>query len=852
MKRAAVRFMFFFSCLFMIVGMIACKSSTDTPSASPSNPKTYPPIAITTTEIPPAYTPALLSPIQPASTTLSPLPSQSTVNNKSPSPTSTVSVENIKFTETFLGTLPAGISETQYCISPDSTRIAVVNTPEKNVCFVSVNGKDGAKYAFAENMVFSPDSQSYAYTADTGEQWLVVVNGEETRISDGFIQNIYFSPDSMRIAITVCIGKEWYVVLDGEASEAYDDISIAGFSPDSRRFAYSASSNGESFMIVDGLRGGSYDSISPAGFSSDSQKFAYIAYRESQCFAIINGERGQQFDYIDYIRISPGGKKYAYSARKGNVWYMVVDGISGPEYEQLGDWLFISPDGTRLAYAAKKSGKWWVFVDGVASKTSYDQQPFEIVFSPDSRRIAYQVHSSGESWVVLDDIEENHYQFVGNMTFSPDSKRLAYFAFSKTSSGNKYFCVVDGVVSKGYYDIQMISSRPVFSPDSQRLAFKASIDIGSDEIIVDGEEIGPYTHAGQPLFSPDSKTIMYTVSSESKVAINGTYYEYQCLSTPLFDSSGVIHFIAQKQESANGNKTSHVYLVWGYPGTREGMEAPLSTTAIETPVATSFELPALVQLNPPRKSSQQYQLSKETVQKTMDAFLTVRPVVLPPKTEISNPKALFNINSYFKVLKHLSMEPGYVLDYYMFGEDMFGSRPLIYVRKEGQSPISSYEEFEKWMQKQPDEDATYKFVSLVMEGDKSGLNDHIIVDGTTEGYFEYVLLNMMGGQFYLSWHANYDDATIISSTASLQKIIDEGEVFRDNQPYPESIQRKTRYLEPDVTVVFANSKVQVSVLCFTKWGGFIRRTFTINEKAPHSITNIKDNTQVEYECGVMF
>jgi hypothetical protein len=43
----------------------------------------------------------------------------------------------------------------------------------------------------------------------------------------------------------------------------------------------------------------------------------------------------------------------------------------------------------------------------------------------------------------------------------------------------------------------------------------------------------------------------------------------------------------------------------------------------------------------------------------------------------------------------------------------------------------------------------------------------------------------------------------------------------------------------------------VTMLVFTKWGGFYRRTLTIN-RADHSIVDEQDQPLVEYDCGVAF
>ena len=102
----------------------------------------------------------------------------------------------------------------------------------------------------------------------------------------------------------------------------------------------------------------------------------------------------------------------------------------------------------------------------------------------------------------------------------------------------------------------------------------------------------------------------------------------------------------------------------------------------------------------------------------------------------------FDVNEYFTVLTHLAPEAGYVLDYVYFAPGGDGL-PKVYARQEGERPFATYSEYEK-----------------------AGVEDYlsnIQVDGTAEGYYELAVLSIMGEQFYLSWHAEYNDWEVVSS-----------------------------------------------------------------------------------------
>ncbi len=44
---------------------------------------------------------------------------------------------------------------------------------------------------------------------------------------------------------------------------------------------------------------------------------------------------------------------------------------------------------------------------------------------------------------------------------------------------------------------------------------------------------------------------------------------------------------------------------------------------------------------------------------------------------------------------------------------------------------------------------------------KPGYLDYVKTDGTPEGFFQWVLLMLTGNQFYIAWHANYNDLQVI-------------------------------------------------------------------------------------------
>lgn len=120
--------------------------------------------------------------------------------------------------------------------------------------------------------------------------------------------------------------------------------------------------------------------------------------------------------------------------------------------------------------------------------------------------------------------------------------------------------------------------------------------------------------------------------------------------------------------------------------------------------------------------------------------------------------------------------------------------------------------------------------------------------GAVEGFLQFVVLRMMGGQFYL-WHAGYNGAQVIRTREALAALLSQP-MF--DQELPGDAQRAARKLDVTPVIEMGEDAVIVRVVTFSNWGGFIRRSYTIRREFPHRILAEEKETLVEYDCGVMF
>jgi hypothetical protein len=207
----------------------------------------------------------------------------------------------------------------------------------------------------------------------------------------------------------------------------------------------------------------------------------------------------------------------------------------------------------------------------------------------------------------------------------------------------------------------------------------------------------------------------------------------------------------------------------------------------------------------------------------------------------------FDVSKYLDELQYLSVEEGHVLEYVYYLDGM-GGFPILYVRKKTSKPFVT---FSQW------KDASCSTTSC-----KNYLDD-IVIDDTPEGYVQFVTLAIMGDQFYLWWHAAYNDYQLIWDQNKMEEILETlpkagedgalDDLFWINEAEAETLRGMD--LAPTILYNKANPGiVRVRVVVFTKWGGFIRRTYKIkrNKGSGARIMNIQEKVLVEYSVNYVF
>ncbi len=219
---------------------------------------------------------------------------------------------------------------------------------------------------------------------------------------------------------------------------------------------------------------------------------------------------------------------------------------------------------------------------------------------------------------------------------------------------------------------------------------------------------------------------------------------------------------------------------------------------------------------------------------------------LPAHLSASEPYRLegdFDPNQYFTVLTHLKLAPGYVLDFLYFS-DKTGGTPLVYARKSGDAPYTSYADFLASFGEEVTDETAYGTL-----GHAYDFLQQVQANGSPESYFEHVTLAYLGAHFYLQGNSRYYD-TVLLCGSDLQAV--EDEVAKYGLELPAEVKEQAAALDFTPLVKMGEGSVTVRTVTFTKWGGFYESVYILNKYNPAEILDVEHRQLIEYDCGLRF
>lgn len=278
----------------------------------------------------------------------------------------------------------------------------------------------------AVRTVFSSDC-SYLAVEVSDSVTIYGPDGEKKLYVYDEIRYLQFSPNGNSFAFSAREGNREFMVINGKEEKKYDAIFEFTFSDDGERHSYIAlpeGYKGSRIYVVDGEEQKRYSSVQDFTFSPNADSFVYAATTGStpqrEWFVVRDGEviDGPFQEVLDFdFAFSPDGKRLAYQAQTDwglDVICYIVDGAEQEKYIRMWDFKF-SPDSQRFAYVA-----WGQYVkgnfividgkrDGLDYTTIFTEDAFPNIsptFSPDSQKFVYVGKNTGEPEITLEEFAE--------------------------------------------------------------------------------------------------------------------------------------------------------------------------------------------------------------------------------------------------------------------------------------------------------------------------------------------------------------------------------------------------------------------------------------------------------------
>jgi hypothetical protein len=265
-------------------------------------------------------------------------------------------------------------------------------------------------------------------------------------------------------------------------------------------------------------------------------------------------------------------------------------------------------------------------------------------------------------------------------------------------------------------------------------------------------------------------------------------------------------------------------------------------------------------------------------------------------------RAVFDPNCYFNILRHISMEEGYRLEWFLKIIQRYSEHPLIYARKTDEpvfrpdyTPMVFSKSYRRNHKPAPEphppnhlpfpqgidpEKLSYSYLLDDMYYCEMYLDNwadsgiywkylqHINCEDSPDGYFQFVLMPIMATRFYRVWHALYDDFRVICTCSALEKVVSKIRNFKseftnrqaiigDDQiglkvppaDYKTMIAEMALKIDPTPVLTTKKDLGVMEITGFTNWGGFQKWKYKLIDGRPEGCGF---DTIVEYDCGIQF
>jgi len=238
-------------------------------------------------------------------------------------------------------------------------------------------GPGTSRFPATDNVgvVWSQDSEHFAYLASEKGKWFAVIDSTESRVKyDKVGAGAPVYDRHGRLFFAGWRDGRAFIVVDGEELGGWDDVLWSSFtlSPGGGHWACLVMDGGRWHVVVDGVEGGGYRDIQPGTltFSNKGDHIAYVVspgLRFKQKWSVVvDGVMGGEYSVIrrDSILFGSTGKHYSYVARVGSDSAVVVDGMAQQPAKRIGNYRW-GPNGEHMAWTAGTDRTDSLVLDGV-------------------------------------------------------------------------------------------------------------------------------------------------------------------------------------------------------------------------------------------------------------------------------------------------------------------------------------------------------------------------------------------------------------------------------------------------------------------------------------------------------
>lgn len=214
----------------------------------------------------------------------------------------------------------------------------------------------------------------------------------------------------------------------------------------------------------------------------------------------------------------------------------------------------------------------------------------------------------------------------------------------------------------------------------------------------------------------------------------------------------------------------------------------------------------------------------------------------------------FDVNEFFSALPHLEVQKGYAIDYIQF--QSYDGAPFLYARKIGEYPYSSLDDLKKeyeqtWKNIYNSSGSPEVKEKAYWEYRYNYMN-YIQINEFTQGYIEFLIFRIMGNQFYLMGHTNYNDVRPICTFDDLERAMRSFDAVGWDEDTKKPLKEEAHKIDLSPKVEYQRGIVIVKLFYFTQFGGLYKSETTIQRSFPHQIIKEEIEQIIKYNSGVRY